>query len=309
MALYVELSRPNGNVERWEKLLPRLRLLNNTYPMKNKRCGTLEFQRSIENESASKELEIYNISRDTFIEYGVVFFGGYAATIYSKFASVKDKNKYKQKNIPDFDILAENPEEIALEVKNRLQRAGISNIKITHRDGIDEIISPHYEILVNNESIAFIYKPLSCHSYNLIHLDKKPLKIASIDTMLSLYLAFTFANKDYYDNDRILCMAEYLFNIQEKHRLANKGLLQRFSVNCYGTQQTLADIRNEKTKKYKDLSDMHDVNEFDKWFLRYYPETKTEIRTPNTHKYKSKTVKRKKRKNKKKKKQTLRKKK
>ena len=52
-----------------------------------------------------------------------------------------------------------------------------------------------------------------------------------------------------------------------------------------------------------------DVNEFDKWFLRYYPETKTEIRTPNTHKYKSKTVKRKKRKNKKKKKQTLRKKK
>ena len=34
MSMYLELSRPNGNISRWEKVLKRLNLLNKHYPLK-----------------------------------------------------------------------------------------------------------------------------------------------------------------------------------------------------------------------------------------------------------------------------------
>ena len=37
MAMYLELSRPDGDVSRWEKVLKRLTLLNKHYPMKGKK--------------------------------------------------------------------------------------------------------------------------------------------------------------------------------------------------------------------------------------------------------------------------------
>ena len=36
MNMYLELSRPEGNVSRWEKVLKRLILLNKNYPLKGK---------------------------------------------------------------------------------------------------------------------------------------------------------------------------------------------------------------------------------------------------------------------------------
>jgi len=38
MAIYVELSRPAGYTDRWEKLVPRLQLLNDYYPIEANNC-------------------------------------------------------------------------------------------------------------------------------------------------------------------------------------------------------------------------------------------------------------------------------
>ena len=48
MSMYLELSRPNGDVSRWEKVLKRLSLLNNHYPLKGRRCDREEIQRLFE---------------------------------------------------------------------------------------------------------------------------------------------------------------------------------------------------------------------------------------------------------------------
>ena len=106
---------------------------------------------------------------------------------------------------------------------------------------------------VHNETVAFIYEPLACHSYNKIHIKGKTLRIATIDTMLSFYLAFLYVKRPYYDHNRMICMAEFLFKVQQKNRLEQKGLLKRFSINCYGKQLTIEKIREEKAEKYKEL--------------------------------------------------------
>jgi len=67
--------------------------------------------------------------------------------------------------------------------------------------------------------------------------------------MLSFYFAFFYSDRDYYDENRILCMAQYLFDVQQRNRLQQKGLLKRFSVNCYGEQETLDMMRSAKADK------------------------------------------------------------
>ena len=89
--------------------------------------------------------------------------------------------------------------------------------------------------------------------------------------MLSLYLAFIYSNKPYYNVNRILCMSQYLFKVQQKNRLKQKGLLRRFSIDCYGEQDTKEKMRAEKLHKYKELKNKRKTKEYEWWFLRYIP--------------------------------------
>jgi hypothetical protein len=272
MGMYLELSRPAGDVSRWEKVLKRLALLNKHYPLKGKQCGNIDFQRKFE-DTNNDEIIFENV-KNTLIDQGAIFFGGYAISMYSQYMP-KNLRRKLQKN-PDFDVLSEDPLLTAQIVKERLADIGVNDVKIIRRPGIGEIIAPNYEIRVGNETIAFIYEPLACHSYNIVRENKKDINIATIDTMLSFYLAFLYANRPYYDKERILCMAEFLFNVQEKNRLSQKGLLKRFSLNCLGHQPTLEEMRALKTEKYNELKDKPNSEEYEQWFLRYRPLDKKE---------------------------------
>ena len=283
MSMYLELSRPKGDVSRWEKVLKRLILLNKHYPIKNiEKCNTLTFMRDFENININEKKNIYNTVKNAIIDQGLVFFGGYASSLYGKYMPKKLKKMII--SIPDFDVLSTDPEHSAIIISERLKQEGF-NSKITKRPGIGEIIAPHYEISIDKDTVAFIYEPLACHSYNTIKISNKIIKIATIDTMLSFYLAFIYANRPYYDYDRLQCMSQYLFQVQAKNRLQQKGLLKRFSLNCYGQQQTLENMRAEKTDKFKELKNNKSSKEYQEWFLRYLP---NQLNSPNENKKKTK---------------------
>ena len=213
MSMYLELSRPDGDVSRWEKVLKRLTLLNKNYPLQGYKCNEQNFQRSMGDDETEVQ-DIYNVVKTSFINQGVVFFGGFANTLYSKYMPRKLRKQLQ--NIPDFDVLSENPHTCVTIVKERLMDAGVKRIKIIKHPGLGEVIAPHYEVKVGSETIAFVYEPLACHSYNVIHLKRNAIKVATIDTMLSFYLAFLYSDRPYYDDDRILCMAHFLFKVQQK---------------------------------------------------------------------------------------------
>ena len=56
MAMYLELSRPAGDVSRWEKVLKRLTLLNKHYPLSGKECSKIEFQRQMSDSEYSNNI-------------------------------------------------------------------------------------------------------------------------------------------------------------------------------------------------------------------------------------------------------------
>lgn len=272
MSMYLELSRPAGDISRWEKVLKRLIILNKYYPLTNLNCDKVDLQRKMEAPSDAAD-HIYKSVSQTFINQGVVFFGGFAIAQYKKYMPYTQRKKVEQ--IADFDVLSNDPETTAEIVKERLMDIGIHHVKIEKHAPIGEIIPLHYEIKVGKDTIAFIYKPIGCHSYNIINIKGEKVKVATIDTMLSFYLAFLYTNKPYYNEfmDRILCLSKFLFEVQQQNRLKQKGLLKRFSITCYGHQEGLEEMRAAKASKYKELKGKRGTKEYDEWFLHYVPDS------------------------------------
>ena len=292
MSMYLELSRPAGDTSRWEKVLKRLTILNKHYPLASINCNDIDFQREMEDQT--HEDEIYETVQNTLVNQSVIFFGGYAISLYSEYMPYNLQKKLEK--IADFDVLSNDPETTAEIIKERLKDVNIKNVKIIKRSAVGEIVPEHYEVKVGNDSVVFIYKPIGCHSYNIIKHKGQSVKIATIDTMLSFYLAFLYTNRPYYTefSDRILCMSKFLFEVQQKNRLEQKGVLRRFSISCYGHQDSIEELRAEKAEKFKELKNKKGTKEYDEWFLNYRPEDKIANKTEKNNSFSKhvKTVKR-----------------
>ena len=294
MNMYLELSRPMGDVSRWEKVFKRLSLLNKHYPVNpTTNCDKVEFQKKMEEETIRSiisrdsvseksylnlsttqvEEDIHIIIRDSLVSLGAIFIGGYACSLYSEYMPEKEKRKIEK--TADFDVIIDDIDKAAIIVKEQLETKVKEKIVLIEHAEISEIIPRNIEIKIGDDSVAFIYEPIACHSYNKIEVDKKEINIATIDTLLSFYLSFLYSKKEYYKNkDKILCMAMFLFDVQQRNRLSQEGLLKRFTIDCYGKQKMLEDIRTEKAEKFKELMPKKGTAEYDEWFLKYNPNDK-----------------------------------
>lgn len=296
MSMYLELSRPYGAIYRWEKVFERLNLLNKHYPLEGEKCVTkkgklstqIDIQRTTDQDMSSAVLSsLYRTTRRILIEHGVVFFGAYAHQLYSKY--MPSTLRRTTEEIPDFDVLCEDIEQVSQRLKQEFESLPSLDypVRIVPHHAIGELLPRHYELRVGKESVCFLYEPMACHSYNTVKIRGDTLRVATIDTMLSFYLAFLYMNRPYYDEHRLLCMSEFLFRVQERNRLAQKGVLKRFTMTCYGNQQTLRDIRALKNKKHRELRktlkkvrgtkavperSLEQIHkEYQEWFLKYIP--------------------------------------
>jgi len=276
MSMYLELSRPEGDVSRWEKVYSRLQLLNFHYPMKE----TCKIYKN------KIDTNIHTLVCNTLINHDAIFFGGYAYNLYNKF--------YNKKSIDNnsFDVLTDDIDKMALIIEEQLQQNNYTNFKKVQHPSVGEVIPQHIEFQIDKQSVLYIYKPIACHNYNIVKIDDKEVKIATIDTILSFYLAFIY-NKDKtrFDKNRLLCMSKFLFDLSEKHKTETNGILKRFSMNCFGNQPTLESIRSKKATKFKELKHDKNSEEYEQWFLKYRPDEK--YKKSKTHKMKSKTNKKK----------------
>jgi hypothetical protein len=275
MLMYLEISRPGGDVSRWEKVQKRLNALNKNYPLKLKACASKNLQASFKI-TKEKTIKIHKCIRDAVTDNGFVFFGGYATYLYSRYMSDSIRNKFTREGSL-FDILAKDINKAAVIIKERLMDKYIDskNIKIIEHPPVGsislQIVPEHIEIKVHNQTVCLIFKPVNCHSYNEIEVDKVKYKIATIDTMLSFFLSFIYSKRDYFNRDRIICMADFLYNVQQKNRLSQKGILKRFNIDCYGTGVTKEDLRQEKSDAFQKLKSKQNTEEYDRWFLKYRP--------------------------------------
>ena len=67
--------------------------------------------------------------------------------------------------------------------------------------------------------------------------------------------------------------------MEQHNHLDQSGILKRYSIDCYGKQETLEDMRSTKTEMFKEFKDSgisKDSKEYKMWFFKYNPTDKIE---------------------------------
>lgn len=238
MSMYLELSRPRGDVSRWKKVYERLLLLNKHYPLvcdKSKAEG-----------HAEADAEHKRALRKLLLEEPVILLGATASEVHM----------YKEFTTPAM-LLAE---------KETIERLTAGK-KTKFYEGT-EILPPLTNVIEEDGSVQFkFYETTACHSYHSI---PKGGKVASIPTILQFFFSYIYSANGSPENiANTLCIAQRLMD------LAAHKPKRRFEIltpkECIGIQETKTDIRKHKSVLYEELSKNKSSPDFIRYFFTYNP--------------------------------------
>jgi hypothetical protein len=238
MSMYLELSRPRGDVSRWTKVYKRLTLLNKHYPLT---CPGVSEEQTILDDEKRKEVE--SILR----KHKVVLLGVTASQIHQR----KDPTW-----VTPVTLLAEKDKIPGLVGDRKHEEFKGTDILPTHTDVLDE----------DGKVFLRIYETAACHSY---HETRAGIKVASIPTILQFFFAYIYSGVEEDEISHILCVAQRLMDLAHEKPKRRFALLT--PVDCLGVQHTLVDIRKDKAEQYEKLSKDKSSAEFLKFFFTYSP--------------------------------------
>lgn len=246
MSMYLELSRPRGDVSRWKKVYQRLQLLNKHYPIVCKK------EDAEEHPPVPKDLK--RKVRKMLAEEDVVLLGVNAAETHLGL----------DWTLP-VTLLATKP------TIERLTKG----FKVYVNEG-SEILPPLHFVHLPEEpegSTAYLrfYETTACHSYH----KAGGIRVASIPTILQFFFAYVFSSAKQSNIESILCVAQRLVDLADHKPKRRFEILT--PIDCLGEQMTLVDMRKEKAELYEELSKKKTSPEFLRYFFTYTPDlTKTQ---------------------------------
>lgn len=237
MGMYLELSRPRGDVSRWTKVYERLMLLNKEFPMT---CPGVPSEPTLLSDANRKEVE--RILRKEH----VVLLGLTASQIHMG-------KRSPQWSAPA-DIIAN-----ASTIEKLIDGKKVKKYESTN------ILPTYYEIF-DSEGTPYlrVHETTACHSYHETAMD---IRVASIPTILQFFFAYLYSGATEDEMTRILCVAQRLVDIAHEKPKRRFAILT--PIDCIGTQDSLVGIRKQKSILYEKLSKNKNSVEFLKYFFNY----------------------------------------
>ncbi|MBI96892.1 hypothetical protein CL656_07095 [bacterium] len=285
MNLFLELSRPRGDISRWEKIMTRLIKLNESYPFTITNCETnLNFTHH-----SNKDINFYNFFEKelkTNFNEEIIFIGEYAIKEYSKYFPERLKKITKNKNkLPTFIALSNDAKILCEKLSKNFENnfnMNETNIKIKKIKNIDDFLPKYYNIFINDIHYLTIFQTEGCQNYNILKRKNNSIRIGTLDTMLYYYFMFFYLDFDESFKEHLHCYCFILFYLQENYVINDDILLQRFNLSCIGDQSTIEDIIDFKARKFQTLKNKKTSDEYKKYFLKYVPRNnKTKKRKKN----------------------------
>lgn len=249
MSIYLELSRPRGEVSRWTKVYKRLELLNKAYP--------IQCKHSEEGEILEDPTDIEAFLADN----NVVVLGLHASQVH------------EQKRAWDLPIdLLVTPEDRDAMV-GKLKKI-FDGTKSSIHPPIGDFVSERVDITKRGRLIARVFETQACHSY---HRMRDGTKVASIPTILQFFLSFLYADRDTQkeiDTNRLMCVAQRLMDLSRGESRARR-FHSLTPTECIGKQEMPNDDRAARDKLYETVSRNRESPEFLRAFFSYDPEKAT----------------------------------
>jgi len=249
MLMYLELSRPRGEVRRWDKVFERLMLFNEFVPIRS--C----YSRSplLRNALTHEQIE-YTIH--FVIQNQRVFAGADLLSFYEQ--SYKKKLEHtkwilsQKKPILFFSSNALADANTILAEFKQMNKKGDDAIQIQsyHNKGVELIPSLHI-LHQKKQPLVFIIEQSACHSYfNVPMKDKKILRIASMDTLITLYFSLGFIQSKFFNIGSMECLANQLVQLNIYSRSHPDQFYFPFiSLECSGHQSSIPSLIRSKVQR------------------------------------------------------------
>ena len=242
MLMYLELSRPRGEVKRWQKVFERLSLFNEFIPFK-----VCKIVNEPHNRLTDTQLQfiINYIIKNNRIIAGTDLLSFYKTALYNK--KMKSQWIFTTKNpVIFFSSESEKDATIIMSELNFIDET--FSVK-SYSPEVD--LLPSMKIIMQGKNqLVFIIDIESCQSYFNIPLKDDIIKIASMDTLITLYFSLGFVPSKYFNIASIECIANKLVEISILARKnPEKFPLPFISIKCIGYQKSYASLIREKVKR------------------------------------------------------------
>lgn len=261
MLMYLELSRPRGEIGRWPKVYERLLLFNEFSPVKHCKISRRAFNGGLSHQQINYTLSFIIDNKRIFAGADLLHFYNTALKTKKKgmhwiFSSKKPIIFFSPDIVSDSKILRE---EFSFLINNKKphspNRDDISKTPITIKTyasrGVDLI--PSMKVITHGKkSLVFIIDQTACHSYfNIPVADNKIMRIASMDTLITLYFGLGLFDSKFYDMGSMECLANNLvkINIESRKDGDDNFPFPFISIKCAGRQTSLPSLIRAKVKR------------------------------------------------------------
>jgi hypothetical protein len=245
MMMYLELSRPRGQVDRWEKVYERLQLINRQFPIRAAGAGGVK---------ASVRSIPYRV-RKFLIEYCIahqrIVCTGPIASLYAK--GIRQGNmKYQVREGGPVLFVSPDPKLDALALKRGLEREESADLRLYLHKERGEIVPERVEIRLNGQPICMIVKDTACHSYNNFPMkDGRILLVGSLEFLVTLYLSlqiFTKAAEDILGSNAMSQVREFI-RLADENAAAKRSQFPPFALGCKGHQTGYMTLMRRKVER------------------------------------------------------------
>jgi hypothetical protein len=231
MSMYLELSRPMGEVERWDKVYSRLLLFNEFVPFLDRGCRLSPISKI--------DGDLRNIMIDFCTRNSLIYCGADLENFYKNPNKASDSWLSRSR----YPLIAFSSDILhnIHSLKESIEQEDKSKLKIYRWSPEDEFVPFLLGLVKNGKIIALLVEVSACHSYNTITYKKSNvLRIASLDTLITLYYSLSFIKGlDGLARTSFSCLGNQIAALSSKTRdLGKNGSLEPFPLTCMGHQPT-----------------------------------------------------------------------
>jgi hypothetical protein len=246
MLMYLELSRPSGQVERWSKVYERLILLNTFSPVGS--CHQKLTKGLMNPKEVEDIMDFITIEKRVFA--GADLNGLYEQSFKKKTPYAEWLLRTKQPILFFSPDLPNDTKHFAYELRHSSkERTYISRVEGAGGD----LIPPMTIFMRRDQPFLILVAETACHAYYDIPLKSgTKLRVATIDTLITLYFALNLLKYKFQSLGSLGCLAKELVDISFRAR--NNPLIFPFpfvSLKCSGYQKGLPSLIRSKIRRIR----------------------------------------------------------
>lgn len=250
MMMYLEISRPKGQVARWEKVFERLQLVNQTFPVKVGKGGGGGAGRCKEGGAAIPE-DVQHAILNFIVTNQRVLCNGALISTFVQGIRYGDAI-YEIRRGGALLFTSSQAKEDALQLRRLLK--GMGEVRLFVHRARGEIVPERYEVRVNGRIACLIVTEVACHAFVNVPLeDGRVVHVGSLEFLITLYLSLHIFTKHSRDilGQNAMCLVAKWVDLAMENYLSEKSQFPPFSLNCHGHQTGYASLIRLKVLRIK----------------------------------------------------------